>query len=174
MVDYFLVFWSFVRVVVYSVCLFLVFTEGRFAEAVYFYGISQDSKFTLSLLQLIEKEGKNARNENGKASMQRLAENIANLDPDVILLYTTEEKIQPLMTQTVCWRLFIRFFFHFHVFFHCPRRPNSKSEDHRLNAEVSSHTDESSTSVAMTLNRGELNIFHCICKHNTTKAKVAG
>ena len=63
----------------------------------------------MSLLQLIEKEGKNARNENGKASMQRLAENIANLDPEVILLYTTEEKIQPLMTQTVCWRLFIRF-----------------------------------------------------------------
>ena len=87
---------------VYSICLFLVFLEGRFAEAVYFYGISQDSKFTLSLLQLSEKEGTNARNENGKISMQRLAENVANLDPEVILLYTTEENIQLLMTQTVC------------------------------------------------------------------------
>ena len=85
-----------------SICLFLVLSEGRFPEAVYFYGISQDSKFTLSLQQLTEKEGTNARNENGKASMQRLAENIANLDPEVILLYTTEEKIQLLMTQTVC------------------------------------------------------------------------
>ena len=78
------------------------FSEGRFSEAVYFYGISQASKFTLSLLQLTEKEITNARNEIGKASMQRLAENIANLDPDVILLYTTEEKIQLLMTQMVC------------------------------------------------------------------------
>ena len=34
--------------------------------------------------------------------MQRLAENITNLDPEVILLYTTEEKIQLLMTKTVC------------------------------------------------------------------------
>ena len=34
--------------------------------------------------------------------MQRLAENIANLDPEVILLYTTQENIQLLMTQTVC------------------------------------------------------------------------
>ena len=34
--------------------------------------------------------------------MQRLAENIANLDPEVILLYTTEEKVQLLMAQTVC------------------------------------------------------------------------
>ena len=76
--------------------------EGRFPEAAYFYGISQDSKFTLSLLQLTEKEVTNATNENGKASIQRLAENIANLDPEVILLYTTEEKIQLLMTQTVC------------------------------------------------------------------------
>ena len=87
---------------VYLICLFLVILEGRFPEAVYFYGISQDSKFTLSLLQLTEKEGTNARNENGKASRRRLEENIANLDPEVILLYTTEEKIQLLMTQTVC------------------------------------------------------------------------
>ncbi|XP_015753332.1 PREDICTED: glutamate receptor 2-like isoform X2 [Acropora digitifera] len=79
----------------------LVANEGRFPEAAYLYGISQDSKFTLSLLQLTEKEGTNARNENGKASMQRLAENIANLDPEVILLYTTEEKIQLLMAQTI-------------------------------------------------------------------------
>ena len=97
-----LFFWSFPRVFVYFICLFLVLSEGRFAEAVYFYGISQDSKFSLSLLQIIEKESTDARNENGKASMQRLAENIANLDPEVILLYTTEEKIQLLMTQTVC------------------------------------------------------------------------
>ena len=121
-----LIFSSCVRL--YSICLFRVFSEGRFPEAVYFYGISQDSKFTLSLLQLTEKEATNARSENGKASMQRLAENIANLDPEVILLYTTEENIQLLMTQTVCWRLLIRFSFHF--FFHCPRRPNTKSEDH--------------------------------------------
>ncbi|XP_044181464.1 glutamate receptor 2-like isoform X1 [Acropora millepora] len=79
----------------------IVADEGRFPEAVYFYGISQDSKFTLSLLQLTEKEATNARSENGKASMQRLAENIANLDPEVILLYTTEENIQLLMTQTI-------------------------------------------------------------------------
>ena len=79
-----------------------VFLEGRFPEAAYFYGISQYSKFTLSLLQLTDKEVTNATNENGKASIQRLAENIANLDPEVILLYTTEEKIQLLMTQTVC------------------------------------------------------------------------
>ncbi|XP_067046394.1 glutamate receptor 2-like isoform X1 [Acropora muricata] len=79
----------------------LVVDEGRFPEAAYFYGISQDSKFTLSLLQLTEKEGTNPRNENGKASLQRLAENIANLDPEVILLYTTEEKIQLLMAQTI-------------------------------------------------------------------------
>ena len=104
-----LVVWSCVRVVDCSFGLliihffvFVFFSEGRFAEAVYFYGITQDSKFTLSLLQLTEKEGTNARNENGKGSMQRLAENIANLDPEVILLYTTEEKIQLLMTQTVC------------------------------------------------------------------------
>ena len=85
----------------YSIRLFLVFLEGRFPEAAYFYGISQASKFTLSLLQLTEKEVTNA-DEIGKASMQRLAENIANLNPEVILLYTTEEKIQLLMTQTVC------------------------------------------------------------------------
>jgi len=75
--------------------------EGRFQEAASIYGISQASKFTLSLLQLSEKEVTNARNKIGKASMQRLAENIANLDPEVILLYTTEEKIQLLMTQTI-------------------------------------------------------------------------
>ena len=40
--------------------------------------------------------------------MQRLAENIANFEPEVILLYTTEENIQLLMTQTVSERLFIR------------------------------------------------------------------
>ena len=97
-----LVFWSFLRVFLYSICLFLAFLEGRFPEAAYFYGISQDLKFTLSLLQLTEKEVTNATNENGKASIQRLAENIASLDPEVILLYTTEEKIQLLMTQTVC------------------------------------------------------------------------
>ena len=97
-----LVFWSFVRVFFYSICLFLAFLEGRFPEAAYFYGISQESKFTLSLLQLTEKQVTNATNENGKASIQPLAENIANLDPEVILLYTTEEKIQLLMTQTVC------------------------------------------------------------------------
>ena len=105
-----LVFWSFRRVLVYSICFFccfcfcffLVFLEGRFPEAVYFYGISQDLKFTLRLLQLTEKEDLNTRNENGKASMRRLAENIANLDAEVILLFTTEEKIQLLMTQTVC------------------------------------------------------------------------
>ena len=97
-----LVFWSFLCVFVYSICLFLVFLEGHFPEAAYFYGISQDKKFTLSLLHLTEKEDKNARNENRKASMQRLGENIANLDPEVILLHTTEEKIQLLMTQTVC------------------------------------------------------------------------
>ena len=83
-------------------CFLLVFLEDRFPEAVYFYGISQDSKFTLRLLQLTEKEGLNTRNENGKASMQRLAENIANLDAEVILLFTTEEKFQLLMTETVC------------------------------------------------------------------------
>ncbi|XP_015751794.1 PREDICTED: uncharacterized protein LOC107331697 [Acropora digitifera] len=77
-----------------------VLVQGRFTEAAYFYGIAQYSKFTLSLLQLTEKEVTNATNENGKASIQRLAENIANLDPEVILLYTTEEKIQLLMTQT--------------------------------------------------------------------------
>ena len=93
-----LVFFSFLGVFFYSICFFLVFLESRFAEAVYFYGISQYSKFTLTLLQLTEKEGTNSR----KASMQHLAENIANLDPEVILLYTTEEKIQLLMTQTVC------------------------------------------------------------------------
>ena len=93
---------SFGRVVVHSIFFFFVFSEDRSAEAVYFYGISQDSKFTLSLLQLTETEDTNARNENGKASMKRLAENIANLDPEVILLYTTEEKVQLLMTQTVC------------------------------------------------------------------------
>ncbi|XP_044180944.1 glutamate receptor 2-like [Acropora millepora] len=79
----------------------MVSDEGRFPEAAYFYGISQDLKFTLSLLQLTEKEVTNATNENGKASIQRLAENIASLDPEVILLYTTEEKIQLLMTQTI-------------------------------------------------------------------------
>ena len=82
--------------------LFLVFLGDRFPEAVYFYGISRDSKLTLTLLQSTEEEGTNARNETGKASMQRLAESITNLDPEVILLYTTEEKIQLLMTQTVC------------------------------------------------------------------------
>ena len=118
-----LVFWSFVRVLVLSGdCLVILFArsfgrsfvcssirfvipyflEGRFQEAASIYGISQASKFTLSLLQLSEKEVTNARNKIGKASMQRLAENIANLDPEVILLYTTEEKIQLLMTQTVC------------------------------------------------------------------------
>ena len=95
-----LVFWSCGRP--FNFFFFFVFSEGRSAEAVYFYGISQDSKFTLSLLQLTETEGTNARNENGKASMKRLAEKIANLDPEVILLYTTEEKVQLLMTQTVC------------------------------------------------------------------------
>ena len=94
--------WSFGRFFVYSSCLFLVFLGDRFSEAVYFYGISRESKLTLSLLQLTEEEGTNARNENGKTSMQRLAESITNLDPEVILLYTTEEKIQLLMTQTVC------------------------------------------------------------------------
>ena len=79
-----------------------MFLEGRFPEAVYFYRISQDSKFTLSLQQITEKEGTDTRIEKGKASMQRLAKNIANLDPEVILLYATEEKIQLLMTQTVC------------------------------------------------------------------------
>ena len=81
---------------------FLFFLEGRFPEAAYFYGISQDSKFTLSLLQLTDKEVTNATNENGKASIQRLAEKIAHLDPEVVLLYITDEKIQLLMTQTVC------------------------------------------------------------------------
>ena len=117
---------------VYFICLFLVFLEGRFPEAVYFYGISQDSKFTLTVLQLTEKEATNARSENGKASMQRVAENLANLDPEVILLYTTEEKIRLLMTQAVCSCLSIRFsflsvffflfFLLFLFFFHCPRR----------------------------------------------------
>ncbi|XP_067046387.1 glutamate receptor 4-like isoform X2 [Acropora muricata] len=79
----------------------MVADEVHFPEAAYFYGISQDTKFTLSLLHLTEKEGKNARNESRKASMQRLGENIANLDPEVILLHTTEEKIQLLMTQTI-------------------------------------------------------------------------
>ena len=96
-----LLVWAFGRLFVCSSIRF-VFLEGRFPEAAYFYGISQDSKFTLSLLQLTDKEVTNATNENGKASIQRLAENIANLDPEVILLYTTEEKIQLLMTQTVC------------------------------------------------------------------------
>ena len=91
---------SYVRL--YSICLFLVFSEGSFPEAVYFYGISQDSKFTLNLLQLTEKEGTNGTNENGKASIQRLAEKIVDLDPEVVLLYITEEKIKLLMTQAVC------------------------------------------------------------------------
>ena len=91
---------SYVRL--YSICLFLVFSEGGFPEAVYFYGISQDSKFTLNLLQLTENEGTNGTNENGKASIQRLAENIVDLDPEVVLLYITEEKIKLLMTQAVC------------------------------------------------------------------------
>ena len=97
-----LVFWPFVRVFFYSICLFFVFLEGRLPEAAYFYGISQYSKFTLRLLQLTDKEVINATNENGKASIQRLAENIANLDPEVILLYINDEKIQLLMTQMVC------------------------------------------------------------------------
>ena len=162
-----LIFSSCVRL--YSICLFRVFSEGRFPEAVYFYGISQDSKFTLSLLQLTEKEATNARSENGKASMQRLAENIANLDPEVILLYTTEENIQLLMTQTVCWRLLIRF--SFHVFFHCPRRPNTKSEDHWFYAEDLSNIDESNRNDEISSKRGQVRIFHCIWKREATKAK---
>ena len=81
---------------------FLSFLEGRFPEAVYFYAISQDSKLTLTLFHLTEKDGTNDSSENGKASVQRLAENIINLDPEVILLYITIEKIKLLMTQTVC------------------------------------------------------------------------
>lgn len=84
----------------------LVFDEGRLRDVGYFYTISLSSKFTLNFIQLANKR---EANELHKASVLSAVEKIANLGPEVILLYTTKEKTELLLTQPVRWIAYFSF-----------------------------------------------------------------
>ena len=59
-------------------------------EAGYFHAISQNSKLTVNFVQISE-----------KALISRAAEQISELEPDMILLYTNKENMELLMQQVI-------------------------------------------------------------------------
>lgn len=67
----------------------MFFSESRLHEAGYFHAISQSSKFTVDFIQMSVK---------GKAQDQTM-EQIQNLEPQVILLYSSKETIELLVQQ---------------------------------------------------------------------------
>ena len=81
-----------------KVFLYKTLSEGRLYEAEYFYTISQSAKFTIIFVKLTEKE---QANEDQAASVREAVEKITNLGPNVILLYTSKEKMDRLLNQQV-------------------------------------------------------------------------
>ena len=81
-----------------KVFLYKSLSEGRLYEAEYFYTKSQSAKFTINFVKLTEKE---QANEDQAASVREAVEKITNLGPDVILLYTSKEKMERLLNQQV-------------------------------------------------------------------------
>ncbi|XP_068737746.1 glutamate receptor 4-like isoform X2 [Montipora capricornis] len=69
----------------------LVFDEFRLHEAGYFHVISQSLKFTVQLLQIPQ-----------KVVISQIMQQIAELDPDMILLYTSTEIMKSLMQEKPC------------------------------------------------------------------------
>ncbi|XP_068737794.1 glutamate receptor 2-like isoform X1 [Montipora capricornis] len=69
----------------------LVFDESRLHEAGYFHAISQSLKFTVQLLQIPE-----------KVVISQIMQQIAELDPDMILLYTSTEIMKSLVQEKQC------------------------------------------------------------------------
>ncbi|XP_068704921.1 glutamate receptor 2-like [Montipora foliosa] len=69
----------------------LVFDEFRLHEAGYFHAISQSLKFTVQLLQIPQ-----------KVVISQIMQQIAELDPDMILLYTSTEIMKSLMQEKPC------------------------------------------------------------------------
>ena len=62
--------------------------ESRLQEAGYFHAISQSLKFTVQLLQIPE-----------KVVISQIMQQIAELDPDMILLYTSTEIMKSLVQE---------------------------------------------------------------------------
>ena len=71
-----------------SFAIFSFLVEFRLHEAGYFHAISQSLKFTVQLLQIPE-----------KVVISQIMQQIAELDPDMILLYTSTEIIKSLVQE---------------------------------------------------------------------------
>ncbi|KAL9962068.1 hypothetical protein ACROYT_G031137 [Oculina patagonica] len=76
----------------------VVFDDGRLYEAGYFYAISQRTNFTVNLVQLSEQ----GKNEVSTASILTAMEEIENLEPEVMLLYTSKENTELMLQKKPC------------------------------------------------------------------------
>ena len=90
--------------------------ETRLHEAGYFYAISQNSKLTVDFVQLADQE----KTEDHAAPISRAMEQIANLDPEVILIYTDTKNIELMLGKVIKRSKGIEFFLvSVIVFLHC-------------------------------------------------------
>jgi len=71
--------------------------ETRLHEAGYFYAISQNSKLTVDFVQLADQE----KTEDHAAPISRAMEQIGNLDPEVILIYTDTKNIELMLGKVI-------------------------------------------------------------------------
>lgn len=79
------------------IAIFYVSSERRLLEAGYFHAISRSSKLTMNLVQLSDQEIA----EDRTGSLLRQMEEINNLQPEVILLYTNRENIELMLQQVI-------------------------------------------------------------------------
>ena len=77
--------------------MFPFILEIRVHEAGYFYAISQNSKLTVDFVQLADQE----KTEDHAAPISRVMEQIANLDPDVILIYTDTKNVELMLEKVI-------------------------------------------------------------------------
>jgi len=77
--------------------LFPFFLETRLHEAGYFHAISKNSELTVDFVQLTEQD----KNEDHGAPILRAMEQIAKLDPEVILIYTDTKNIELLLGKVI-------------------------------------------------------------------------
>ena len=87
--------------------LFPFILETRVHEAGYFYAISQNSKLTVDFVQLTEQD----KTEDPAAPILRAMEVIANLGPEVILVYTGTKNMELMLGKVIkrSKRIFFRF-----------------------------------------------------------------
>ena len=85
----------------------MFFVEVRLHEAGYFYAISKKSQLKVNLVQLSEQK----EDEDKIGPISRAMDDIDELEPDVVLLYSNKENIELMLQQVIRKCIFFIFSF---------------------------------------------------------------